>query len=95
MTPQEIYEKLHNIDVIANIEAKSGIWYIENTIDEMRSKPTSYYPTLKEAVEGLQESQDWFVEKGSGLIHFREYGLNAKDISIYRGKPGGFGMLQV
>ncbi len=101
MTTQEIYEKLHDIDVIANLEAKSGIWYIENTISEMfdiddiRSKPTSYYPTLKEAVEGLQESQDWFAERGSGLIHFREYGLNAKDINIYRGKPGEFGMLQV
>ena len=85
MTSEEIYNALHKIDVIADLETKPGVWYIENAIDEYRSKPKSYYPTLKEAVEGLQESSDWFCPKGTGTIHFREFGINGKDIDIYSG----------
>ena len=85
MTKEEIYNALHKIDVIADLETKPGVWYIENAIDEYRSKPKSYYPTLKEAVEGLQESADWFCPKGTGTIHFREFGINGKDIDIYSG----------
>ena len=85
MTAQEIYEKLHAIDVIAELETKPGVWYIENAIDEYRSKPTSYYPTLKEAVEGLAESSDWFCPKGTGWIHFREWGRDGKDFELYSG----------
>lgn len=85
MTKEEIYNALHKIDVIADLETKPGVWYIENAIDEYRSKPKSYYPTLKEAVEGLQESSDWFCPKGTGTIHFREFGINGKDIDIYSG----------
>lgn len=85
MTKEEIYNALHKIDVIADLETKPGVWYIENAIDEYRSKPKSYYPTLKDAVEGLQESADWFCPKGTGTIHFREFGINGKDIDIYSG----------
>lgn len=85
MTSEEIYNALHKIDVIADLETKPGVWYIENAIDEYRSKPKSYYPTLKDAVEGLKESADWFCPKGTGTIHFREFGINGKDIDIYSG----------
>lgn len=85
MTAKEIYEKLHSIDVIAELETKKGVWYIENAIDEYRSKPSSYYPTLMECVEGLQESSDWFCPKGTGMIHFREFGREGKDFMLYSG----------
>lgn len=85
MTTQEIYEKLHAIDVIAELETKPGVWYIENSIDEYRSNPTSYYPTLKEAVEGLAESSNWFCPKGTGTIIYREFGLDGKSVEIYDG----------
>lgn len=85
MTTQEIYEKLHAIDVIAELETKPGVWYIENSIDEYRSKPTSYYPTLKEAVEGLAESSNWFSAKGTGTIIYKEFGFGGKAVYIYDG----------
>lgn len=85
MTAKEIYEKLHSIDVIAELETKKGVWYIENAIDEYRSEPSSYYPTLMDCVEGLQESSDWFCPKGTGRIHFCEFGREGKDITLYSG----------
>lgn len=85
MTAQEIYNELHKIDVIAELETKPGVWYIENSIDEYRSILTSFYATLKDAVDGLQESSDWFCPKGTGEICFREFGIGGKEISIYSG----------
>ena len=85
MTQKEIYEALHKIDVIAEYEKKEGVWYIENAIDEYRSKPTYYYPTLESAVGGLMKSSDWFCPKGTGMIHFREFGMHGKDVMIYSG----------
>lgn len=85
MTKEEIYSALHKVDSIAALESKPGLWYIENAIDEYRSKPTSYYPTLEEAVGGLMESADWFCPKGTGTIHYREFGINAKDVYVYSG----------
>ena len=85
MTKEEIYNALHKIDVIAEFEAKPGVWYIENLVDEYRSEPKSYYPTLEEAVGGLMESSDWFCPKGTGTIHYREFGINGKDVYIYSG----------
>lgn len=86
MTAKEIYEKLHSIDVIAELETKKGVWYIENAIDEYRSKPSSYYPTLMECVEGLQESCDWYCLKGTGTICFVEYGIGGNAFDIYSGQ---------
>lgn len=85
MTQKEIYDALHKIDVIAEYEKKEGVWYIENAINEYHSKPTSYYPTLESAVGGLMESSDWFCPKGTGMIHFREFGTYGKDVMIYSG----------
>ena len=89
MTAKEIYEKLHSIDVIAEMETKKGVWYIQNTIDEYRSIPSSYYPTLMACVEGLQESSDWFCPKGTGTICFVEYGIRGKVFRIYSGDFNG------
>lgn len=85
MTKEEIYNALHNIDVIAEIEKKDGFWFIENSFDEYHSRATSYHKTLKEAVDALMESSDWFCPKGTGTIVFQEYGLNGKRITIYSG----------
>lgn len=85
MTAKEIYEKLHSIDVIAELETKKGVWYIENTIDEYHSKPSSYYPTLMECVEGLQESSDWWCSKGTGTIWFQEFGFGGNKFELYSG----------
>lgn len=85
MTKEEIYNVLHNIDVIANLEKKPGVWYIENTVDEWRSVVKSYHPTLEDAVGGLMESSDWFCPKGTGTIHFAEFGIGGNRFSIYSG----------
>ena len=85
MTKEEIYEALHKIDVIAELEKKPGVWYIENSIDERRSTPTSYWPTLEDAVGGLMESSDWFGPKGTGTIHHKEFGIDGNDVYIYSG----------
>ena len=85
MTQKEIYEALHKIDVIAELEKKPGVWYIENSIDERRSTPTSYWPTLEDAVGGLMESSDWFGPKGTGTIHNKEFGIDGNDVYIYSG----------
>ena len=86
MTTQEIYEKLHAIDVIAELETKPGVWYIENSIDEYQSSPSSYYPTLMECVNGLQYVCDWWGLKGTGTICFAEFGIGGNIIDIYSGK---------
>lgn len=85
MTQKEIYEALHKIDVIAELEKTAGVWYIENTIDEFRSMPTSYWPTLEEAVGGLMESSDWFCAKGTGTICHKEFGIGGCGVSVYSG----------
>ena len=85
MTAKKIYNRLHSIDAIAELEAKKGVWYIENSIDEYCSKPSSYYGTLMECVEGLQESSNWYRQKGTGMICFAEFGIGGKKIRIYSG----------
>jgi len=85
MTPEEIYSELCKNKGISELEKRSGVWYIENTIDEYRSKPTSYYPTLKEAIEGLKESSDWFCSKGTGTIYYVGFGINSPKIAVYKG----------
>ena len=96
MSKQEIYDTLHQIEIIANLEKEPGVWYVENAIDEYRAKPTSYYATLLDSIEGLMESSDWFRPKGTGTIHYRAFGLNGKDIAIYSNEGGnGFGRLWI
>ena len=85
MTTEEIYIELIKNEKIAKLEKEgNGVWYIENTVDERRSKPTSYYPSLKEAIKGLQNSSNWFCPKGTGTIYFVGYGIGAPKIQIYQ-----------
>lgn len=96
VTPETLYEELHKIDVIANLENKSGIWYVENSIDEYRSSMTACWPSLKEACKGLWECSDWYREKGTGTICFREFGVKGIYIQIYSAYScGEFGRLWV
>lgn len=85
MTPEEIYSKLIEDEEVANLEKRSGVWYIENTVDEYRSKPTSYYPSLKEALIGLQKSSNWFCAEGTGTIYYVGFGIGSNKIAVYSG----------
>jgi len=53
-----------------------GIYMIENTVDELHTKISGYFPTEDEALDALKECEDWFRPKGTGRIYFREFGLN-------------------
>lgn len=85
MTPEEIYSELSKNKGISELEKRSGVWYIENTIDEYRSKPTSYYPSLKEAIIGLQKSSNWFCAEGTGTIYYVGFGIGSNKIAVYSG----------
>lgn len=83
MTTQEIYDRISIVESL--FKNQPGIFYIENSIDEYKSKPTSYHATLMDAVEALTKSSDWFCAKGTGIIHYREFGIDGKDIEVYSG----------
>lgn len=57
---------------------KKGIYYIENTVDEKRSRITSYHATEDDAREALKKSSDWFRPEGTGMIYFQEFGIGGK-----------------
>ena len=42
------------------MEANFVIFYIENTIDERRSKITAFFPTYDAALEGIKDCADWW-----------------------------------
>ena len=65
------------------VEKREGVWHIKNYVDEYNQRITSYYPTLREAIEGLMESSNWFEDKGTGEIYFHEYGINGKDYLVF------------
>lgn len=85
MTKKEIYNELHKIDAIAELETKPGVWYIKNTVSEYHTNITSYYPTLKDAIGGLMKSSDWFCPNGTGTIIYREFGIHGCAVEIYSG----------
>ena len=85
MTPEEIYTELIKNENIAGLENKPGVWYVENSVDELRSKPTSYHPNLKEAIIGLQKSSNWFCAEGTGTIYYVGFGIGSQKIAVYDG----------
>lgn len=62
----------------------TGIYYIENTIDEYRSVISGYFKTLNEAEESIKTCSDWYRSNGTGTIYFVEFGLNTKPKLIKR-----------
>ena len=60
-----------------------GIYYIENSIDEQRTKISGYFQTEEEAREAIKECSDWFMNKGTGTIWYQEFGLNKTSKKIY------------
>lgn len=60
-----------------------GIYYIENSVDEQRTKISGYFKTEEEAREAIKECSDWFMHKGTGTIWYQEFGLNKKIKKIY------------
>lgn len=61
-----------------------GLFYIENTINEIHSNRSGYFKTLDEAKEALKECCDWFRPKGTGRIYYVEFGLNKKRTLVYK-----------
>ncbi len=61
----------------------NGIYYIENSVDERRTKISGYFKTEEEAREAIKECSDWFMNKGTGIILFKEFGLNKPSKKIY------------
>lgn len=61
------------------------IYYIQNTIDERRSKIQGYFDNLERAIEVCKaECSDWFREKGSGEIYEVAFGLNIKPRLVWK-----------
>jgi len=60
-----------------------GIYYIENSVDERRTKISGYFQTEEESREALKECSNWFMPKGTGTIWFKEFGLNKISKKIY------------
>ena len=80
---KELYCWLASHPAIGELQKREGVWYIKNYVDEYNQRITSYYPTLREAIEGLMESSNWFEDKGTGEIYFHEYGINGKDYLVF------------
>ncbi len=60
-----------------------GIYYIENTIDERATTISGFFQTEEEAREAIKECSNWFCGKGTGVIWFKEFGLNKTRKKIY------------
>ena len=60
-----------------------GIYYIENSVDERRTKISGYFKTEEEAREAIKECSDWFMNKGTGTIWYQEFGLHKPIKKIY------------
>ena len=60
-----------------------GIYYIENSVDEQRTKISGYFKTEEEAREAIKECSDWFMNKGTGTIWYQEFGLHKPIKKIY------------
>lgn len=62
----------------------NGIYFIENTINEIATTVKGYFSTLDDAKEALKECNNWFRPKGTGNIYFREFGLNKPNKLVYK-----------
>ena len=60
-----------------------GIYYIENTINEHSSWISGYFQTEEEAHEAIKECANWWGEKGTGIIWYKEFGLGKTSKKIY------------
>lgn len=60
-----------------------GIYYIENTVDDRVTKISGYFQTEEEAREAIKKCSNWFMSKGTGIIWFKEFGLNKISKKIY------------
>ena len=49
----------------------------------MRTQIYCYFQTEEEAREALKKCSNWFMKKGTGIIYFKEFGLNKKVKKIY------------
>lgn len=95
-TPEKLYNELHKIAAIADFEKIDGIWYIENSINEQHSRMAACFKTLLDACKGLWECSDWYREKGTGSICFREFGVGGRKAECYSADTKGkFGYLWV
>ena len=62
----------------------NGIYYIENTINEMHSMCQGYFNTLDDAKEALKKCSDWYRPNGTGKIYYVEFGLNKNRKLVYK-----------
>lgn len=62
----------------------NGIYFIENTINEIATAVKGYFSTLDDAKEALKECSNWYRPKGTGNIYFREFGLNKPNKLVYK-----------
>lgn len=59
-----------------------GFYFIENTVDEWRSRETAYFSTLREAKEAMKYCSDWYLGEGTGRIYYQEFGIDLKITTI-------------
>lgn len=76
-------EKSSKSHKINEYKGKSGVFYIENSIDEWHRTVSGYFPTEAEAREGLKKCYDWFRPNGTGKIYFKPYGVNQNAELVY------------
>lgn len=69
-------------------ELTNGFYYIECSVDEYRSAPQAYFPTLEEAKENARYFSDWFSSMGTGHIYFQPFGLKETKSTVLYGNLG-------
>ena len=79
------------IDLCCNVEFgniatfnEDGVFFIENTINETRSKVSAYFGSRRDALAGLSECADWFRPNGTGEIYFQPYGIGKHRILVMK-----------
>lgn len=65
---------------------KDSIFYIENTVDERRSKIICYCKTLDEAKEALKWCSDWYAPLGTGRIYEIGFGLHESPKLVFENR---------
>ena len=70
----------------AHMNNPNGVYYIENTIDEIHTKISGYFKTFGEAMDGLKDCADWFRDNGTGKIYFQEYGFHSRRRLVYEAR---------
>jgi len=65
---------------------KKYIYYIENTVNESRSKISGYFDNAQDASEALKNCEDWYRPKGTGKIYRVELGLCNQPELVYENR---------